>query len=38
MALLQSAIFDTAEMERAIRAWRDKVPADFAPLPPAAKV
>jgi enoyl-CoA hydratase len=38
MALLQSAIFDTAEMERAIRAWRDKVPGEFAPLPPAAKV
>jgi hypothetical protein len=35
---LQSAIFDTAEMERAIRAWRDKVPGEFAPLPPAAKV
>jgi enoyl-CoA hydratase len=38
MALLQSAIFDTAEMERAIRAWRDKVLGEFAPLPPAAKV
>jgi enoyl-CoA hydratase len=38
MALLQSAIFDTTEMERAIRAWRDKVPGEFAPLPPAAKV
>jgi len=38
MALLQSAIFDTAEMERAIRAWRDKVPGEFAPLPAAAKV
>jgi enoyl-CoA hydratase len=38
MALLQSAIFDTGEMERAIRAWRDKVPGEFAPLPPAAKV
>jgi len=38
MALLQSAIFDSAEMERAIRAWRDKVPGEFAPLPPAARV
>ena len=32
MTLLQSAIFDTAEMAEAIAAWRDKRPADFAPL------
>lgn len=38
MTLLQSAIFDSAEMERAIRAWRDKASGGFAPLPPAAKV
>lgn len=38
MALLQSAIFDTGEMAKAIRAWKDKQPAEFAPLPPAAKV
>jgi len=25
-------------MERAIRAWKDKRPGEFAPLPPAAKV
>jgi enoyl-CoA hydratase len=38
MAVLQSMIFDTAEMERAIHAWRHKRPGEFAPLPPAAKV
>jgi enoyl-CoA hydratase len=32
MALLQSAIFDSAEMGRAITAWKNKSAADFAPL------
>jgi enoyl-CoA hydratase len=32
MTLLQSAIFDTAEMAQAIAAWKDKREADFAPL------
>lgn len=34
MALLQSAIFDPGDLERAIAAWKDKRPADFAPLVP----
>jgi enoyl-CoA hydratase len=34
MALLQSAIFDTGEMARAISAWKSKQPADFEPLAP----
>ncbi|MFO1218434.1 MAG: enoyl-CoA hydratase-related protein [Burkholderiaceae bacterium] len=33
MALLQSAIFDIGEMERAIAGWKAKQPAEFAPLP-----
>jgi enoyl-CoA hydratase len=32
MTLLQSAIFDTAEMATAIAAWKAKTPAEFAPL------
>lgn len=38
MALLQSAIFDVDEMQRAIGAWKDKRPGEFAPLAPQAKV
>ena len=38
MALLQSAIFDIGEMERAIAAWKAKRPGDFAPLPVQAPV
>lgn len=34
MALLQSAIFDIGEMERAITAWKSKGAADFAHLEP----
>jgi len=34
MTLLQSAIFDIAEMERAIAGWKAKAPADFLPLTP----
>ena len=36
MTLLQSAIFDTGEMAEAIRAWKTKTPAEFAPLSPRA--
>ena len=36
MTLLQSAIFDTAEMAEAIGAWRDKRSGSFAPLGPVA--
>ena len=36
MALLQSAIFDTAEMATAIAAWKAKGVADFAALGPVA--
>jgi enoyl-CoA hydratase len=32
MTLLQSAIFDTAEMAEAIGAWKDKRDGNFAPL------
>jgi len=32
MTLLQSAIFDTDEIARAIHAWKDKRDAEFAPL------
>ncbi|MBT9499780.1 MAG: enoyl-CoA hydratase/isomerase family protein [Burkholderiaceae bacterium] len=32
MSVLQSAIFDTAEMAQAIEAWKRKQAADFAPL------
>jgi enoyl-CoA hydratase len=32
MTLLQSAIFDSADIERAIAAWKDKRPAEFAAL------
>lgn len=38
MALLQSAIFDTGEMARAIGAWKEKRAGEFAPLGPLAKV
>ena len=36
MRLLQSAVFDTAEMGQAISAWKSKRPADFEPLNPVA--
>ena len=36
MTLLQSAIFDTAEMATAITAWKEKTTADFADLAPFA--
>jgi enoyl-CoA hydratase len=38
MTLLQSAIFDTAEMATAIDAWKKKTVADFPALLPASKV
>ncbi|MEO8058799.1 MAG: enoyl-CoA hydratase-related protein [Burkholderiales bacterium] len=38
MTLLQSAIFDTAEMATAIEAWKKKAVADFPALLPVAKV
>lgn len=38
MTLLQSAIFDTAEMTEAIGAWRDKRSGLFAPLGPVTPV
>ncbi|WIT13004.1 enoyl-CoA hydratase-related protein [Paucibacter sediminis] len=38
MAVLQSAIFDTEEMGRAIMAWKMKQPAGFAPLAEIAQV
>jgi enoyl-CoA hydratase len=38
MSLLQSAIFDTAEMERAIAAWKAKRAGEFASLAPLSKV
>jgi len=38
MTLLQSAIFDTAEMATAISAWKAKTAATFDPLAPVAKV
>jgi enoyl-CoA hydratase len=38
MALLQSAIFDTAEMATAIAAWKAKGTAEFSALAPVAKV
>jgi enoyl-CoA hydratase len=38
MTLLQSAIFDTAEMAKAITAWKDKQPASFDALGPVASV
>lgn len=34
MTLLQSAIFDIGEMERAITAWKKKEPAAYDPLAP----
>jgi len=37
MTLLQSAVFDPAELDRAVAAWRAKQPADFEPLSPAGK-
>jgi enoyl-CoA hydratase len=38
MVLLQSAIFDLGEMERAIAAWKAKRGGEFAPLTPLAQV
>jgi len=38
MTLLQSAIFDTAEMATAIAAWQAKGTAEFAALAPVAGV
>ena len=38
MALLQSAIFDPAEMSEAITAWKGKRGGDFASLEAVAKV
>ncbi len=38
MTLLQSAIFDTAEMAEAIAAWKEKRSGGFAPLEPVAPV
>ena len=38
MTLLQSAIFDTAEMATAIAAWKAKDTAEFSALAPVAKV
>jgi enoyl-CoA hydratase len=38
MSVLQSAVFDTAEMAQAIMAWKRKQAADFAPLAPVAKL
>jgi enoyl-CoA hydratase len=38
MTLLQSAIFDTAEMAKAIDAWKNKAVAEFEPLVPVTKV
>jgi enoyl-CoA hydratase/carnithine racemase len=38
MTLLQSAIFDTAEMATAIAAWKEKRGADFDPLAPVTAV
>jgi enoyl-CoA hydratase len=37
MTLLQSAIFDRAEMARAIRGWKDKTAAALDPLAPVAR-
>jgi enoyl-CoA hydratase len=34
MTLLQSALFDVGEMERAITAWKTKGAADYTPLEP----
>ena len=33
MTLLQSAIFDLGDIERAIAAWQDKRSGEFAALP-----
>ena len=38
MTLLQSAIFDTGEMAKAIVAWKDKRNAEFEALTPVANV
>ena len=38
MTLLQSAIFDNAEMATAIAAWKEKRGAEFDPLAPVAPV
>ena len=38
MTLLQSAIFDTAEMATAIAAWKAKGTAEFSALAPVVKV
>ena len=37
MTLLQSAIFDTDEMARAIEAWKGRRDGDFEPLNPVAR-
>jgi enoyl-CoA hydratase len=37
MTLLQSAIFDIGEMDKAITAWKTKQPAVFEPLAPLEK-
>lgn len=38
MTLLQSAIFDTAEMATAIEAWKKKAVAEFPPLLPVSTI
>ena len=38
MTLLQSAIFDTAEMAEAIAAWKERRSGSFAPLAAARQV
>ena len=38
MTLLQSALFDTGEMAKAIGAWKNKAVAEFEPLVPVTKV
>jgi enoyl-CoA hydratase len=38
MTLLQSAIFDTAEMAEAIAAWKGKRDGEFEPLAPVAQL
>jgi enoyl-CoA hydratase len=37
MTLLQSAVFDPAELARAVAAWKSKQAAEFEPLEPTAK-
>lgn len=38
MSLLQSAVFDTGEMARAIAAWKSRQDAGFEPLSPVARL